>query len=418
MHRLSIAAVSALLLSRVCFAAPQFDFETDPQGWAPEGGAIASVTTSTTRAFAGSKSLAIQFAASGAAGQQYVLVNGPGVTAGAQVTLQLFIPAGAPIASLQGFVQESEATGWRYTAQWVPGSSLTPGAWNAVTLEVPSDAGQIDTLGVEVELSGAFNGKLWLDAVDWAGSSGSSGGGASFGGEGSGGGGGSAGGGGTASGDACLRIMPLGDSITLGVNGGYRNNLYTTLESQGCGVNYVGSQDDEYAECVDRDHEGHPGYSIYDISSEADGWLASASPDYILLMIGTNDIAWWTVKSASQIAADQNALIDQLQADRPGAWIIVASIPPISAKSIPPNGVNRATLAHQYNVAMKANAQSRINAGQQVRFADVEPALTLSDLYDGVHPTQAAHGKIAAVFAQVLGGLVSCGGGAAPVCSP
>ncbi|MHB8729922.1 MAG: glycoside hydrolase family 5 protein, partial [Sulfuricaulis sp.] len=39
---------------------------------------------------------------------------------------------------------------------------------------------------------------------------------------------------------SCANIMPLGDSITLGVNGGYRNNLYTGLQQNNCGVNYVG----------------------------------------------------------------------------------------------------------------------------------------------------------------------------------
>ena len=35
---------------------------------------------------------------------------------------------------------------------------------------------------------------------------------------------------------SCAGIMPLGDSITLGANGGYRNDLYTGLQQNNCGV--------------------------------------------------------------------------------------------------------------------------------------------------------------------------------------
>jgi hypothetical protein len=40
---------------------------------------------------------------------------------------------------------------------------------------------------------------------------------------------------------SCAGIMPLGDSITAGVNGGYRNNLYTGLQQNNCGVSFAGT---------------------------------------------------------------------------------------------------------------------------------------------------------------------------------
>ena len=204
--------------------------------------------------------------------------------------------------------------------------------------------------------------------------------------------------------------MPLGDSITEGVNGGYRNVLYSDLNALGCGVNYVGSRFDQFAEVSDKDHEGHPGYSIGDIGRELQPWLAGYSPDYVLLMIGTNDIASWSVKSGAEVAADQAALIDQIQQQRPNAWIIVASIPPISAKATPPNNVDRAQLGRDYNAAAKNRIDARIAAGQKVRWADVSATLTVADLYDGVHPTQEAHARVAHVWRQALQGVVSCSG--------
>ena len=52
-----------------------------------------------------------------------------------------------------------------------------------------------------------------------------------------------------------------------------------------------------------------------------------------------------------------------------------------------------------------------------IRYADVYSVLTLSDLYDGVHPTQAAHAKIATVWTQALAGIATCST-ATPYCAP
>ncbi len=96
--------------------------------------------------------------------------------------------------------------------------------------------------------------------------------------------------------------MPLGDSITLGVNGGYRNGLWNRLSAAGYSVDFVGSQSDPYTKAPDRDHEGHPGFTLGNIASSADGWLSSAKPTHVLLMAGTNDVAWWCAQTASQVA--------------------------------------------------------------------------------------------------------------------
>jgi lysophospholipase L1-like esterase len=205
---------------------------------------------------------------------------------------------------------------------------------------------------------------------------------------------------------SCAGIMPLGDSITLGVNGGYRNNLYTGLQQNNCGVDFVGTQFDVNTRVADKDHEGHPGFAIGDIANSVNAWLASTQPNVILLMIGTNDTAWWTNEDAAEIGARHNALIGQLQAARPNAWIFVASIPPQSSVLIhgKPDGsatttsVDRAMLTQEFNAVIRSNVDARTAAGQQVRFVDVNSVLTTADLYDGIHPTEAAHAKVAQIF--------------------
>ena len=112
--------------------------------------------------------------------------------------------------------------------------------------------------------------------------------------------------------------------------------------------------------------------------------------------------AWWCAESASQVADLNAALIDQILADLPGAWVVVASIPPESSSIIQPNNVDRAQLAAAYNVQLQQRVQARVLAGKRVRFADVASVLTVSDLYDGIHPTQAAADKVAQVWYNAL----------------
>jgi phospholipase/lecithinase/hemolysin len=60
--------------------------------------------------------------------------------------------------------------------------------------------------------------------------------------------------------------------------------------------------------------------------------------------------------------------------------------------------VDRAVLTQQFNAVVRSNVNARTTAGQRVRFVDVNSALTTADLYDGIHPTEAAHAKIALKF--------------------
>jgi len=82
--------------------------------------------------------------------------------------------------------------------------------------------------------------------------------------------------------------------------------------------------------------------------------------------------------------------------------VVVASIPPLSSSIIQPNNVDRAQLGQDYNAALQQRVQTRIAAGKHVRWADVYSVLSVSDLYDGVHPTEAAADKVAQVWYNAL----------------
>ena len=113
--------------------------------------------------------------------------------------------------------------------------------------------------------------------------------------------------------EAPLRIMPLGDSITVGYAAGwdpftfgYRGPLYTRLTNAGEHIQYVGESRQPWdnlfgwgvptniagpnLDSLGQDcHRGYGGDRIGDIAANVVNWLNADAPDVILLMVGIND---------------------------------------------------------------------------------------------------------------------------------
>jgi lysophospholipase L1-like esterase len=207
--------------------------------------------------------------------------------------------------------------------------------------------------------------------------------------------------------DGTLHILPLGDSITLGAQGGYRNDLYNALTEQGYKVDMVGTQYDTSTEIDDKDHEGHPGFTIANMRSEVDGYLSAiTTPDVVIVMLGTNDEAWWTTKKPEETKDEMVELVDHLREKLPDAVLIISTIPPQSSMNVEPVNMDRAEMTKQYNAGIKTALGEHKDAGKKVFVADPNAILTLSDLYDGIHPSREAHTRIAGVFEDVMIGLL------------
>jgi hypothetical protein len=61
---------------------------------------------------------------------------------------------------------------------------------------------------------------------------------------------------------------------------------------------------------------------------------------------------------------------------------------------------------------------ARTAAGQRVRFVDVNSVLTTADLYDGIHPTEAAHAKVAQKFLDAVRAALGSATTPPPVVTP
>lgn len=197
-----------------------------------------------------------------------------------------------------------------------------------------------------------------------------------------------------------LRIMPLGDSITLGpdqdggISGGWRPLLADELARQdGMDVQFVGSQ---RSGTPPLDHEGHGGWRIDQIRGIVDEAMATYAPDVVLLHIGTNDIGQrYALDGAPARLAD---LAARICSDRPGVDLVVASIIPIG--SLEP-------LIDRYDATMPAMVGGLQESGCRAHLVDMRDAVPATELFDGVHPDRLAYATMAAVWAPVVRAIYS-----------
>ncbi len=203
--------------------------------------------------------------------------------------------------------------------------------------------------------------------------------------------------------DGVLRIWPIGDSITEGPEGSYRNALFRELKDEGIKVDFIGTLYDDSAKIEDRQHEGHPGFTIANAEENLDGWLKKVpAPDVVLIMLGTNDFAWWTNVSVLDHYGDMTKLLDHLSTKLPEAKIVVATIPPQSPALIEDVKRDRGQMASEFNDLLRQLLPKRAGWGERLFLADVGARVTTSDLGDGIHPKTSAQKKIAGVWKAAL----------------
>ncbi len=189
------------------------------------------------------------------------------------------------------------------------------------------------------------------------------------------------------------RIMMLGDQFTAGttpIANSYRRYLYNLLTSRDFAFDFVGTTTSYTSPMdFDSDHEGHVYYRADQILAGAWGWTSYDAPDYVLMLMGINDILQG--QSAESTGQDVQLIINTLRYLNPNVKIILSHLPytadPVINKEID-------------LVNMQFNRLSYINnTGNSPIYIisqwDIDPA---TDTYDGLHLNASGAQKMAQHF--------------------
>lgn len=202
--------------------------------------------------------------------------------------------------------------------------------------------------------------------------------------------------------DGVLRVMPLGDSITMGTytattpssdrSIGYRLKLYDDLTRTAAGryaIDFVGGQTNGEALMRDPHHEGHGGFTAQQIADGVGQWLSNRPPDIVLLHIGTNDISGDPNASAAPVGTILQHIESWEQANY-RLWVYVARI--IQRLD------GRSVTAYNNDIAARVAARNN----NRLFLVNQETGAGLNyttgnggDMADPLHPNQSGYDKMA-----------------------
>lgn len=193
-----------------------------------------------------------------------------------------------------------------------------------------------------------------------------------------------------------VKVMPLGASI---MSKCWRANLQTSLRATNINnFNFVGTQTSNCAgNGIEQNHEGHPGSLVteYVRDGNATAWLNAASPDVVIILIGTNDVLLGK-KPVADVTAAYDALLAQIRTKNARMQIVFSTLLPLDPARWPAAAVAG---VKELNTAIASYAPSKSTSTSPVYFVDnasgFDPA---SDTYDGEHPNDSGNAKIAAKF--------------------
>jgi lysophospholipase L1-like esterase len=209
----------------------------------------------------------------------------------------------------------------------------------------------------------------------------------------------------------------MGDSITEGSDGGYREPLFETLLREVGLVNFVGrrsGQRDDPPRLIDHDHDGYSGYRIDELTSGDGFWgegrpiearLEDWEPAVVLLHIGTNDILqnYYLLGDPDlgipNVVERLDSLVTRIAVAAPEVYVVVAQIVPIT------NNDEQDARVVAFNSRIPGLVARQQALGRRVSMVDMYTPLIPFPHPDGVHPSQEGYAEMAEVWYEELQAL-------------
>jgi lysophospholipase L1-like esterase len=197
---------------------------------------------------------------------------------------------------------------------------------------------------------------------------------------------------------APLRVMALGDSVTVGAGsshgGGYRPSFCFRMRDAGVEVDMVGGKADG-PDTFDNRHQGYPHAPLYDLSAGVPEKVRTYQPDVVLLLAGSDE-ANTDSFSPHAFEANLQVMIDRLFTAKRDAKLLIATVPPprYGRKSGPKRALNE---------LVRRAVRERADRGEAVYLVDTFKLLDPQrDRVDANHPNDSGYERIGEAFANAL----------------
>ena len=180
--------------------------------------------------------------------------------------------------------------------------------------------------------------------------------------------------------------------------------LFYVTKTCCCSVGYMGSRRDNGDGLLQKDHEGHPGWST-DVLQESlewvfPDWKADPNPFLVLLTIGSNAFLLNndnpTASSTHDLHEKVANIVRGIVQRRPNVHVILNTVPPLWLDNLVM--FNTIWFNDQLVDIVKQLKEENIS----VALSDAGGSLTLQDLYDGIHPSKQGYEKMATVLTQTI----------------
>jgi lysophospholipase L1-like esterase len=197
---------------------------------------------------------------------------------------------------------------------------------------------------------------------------------------------------------AALKVMALGDSLTVGVGsshgGGYRTTFCQRMGDAGFEIDMVGGKTDG-PDTFDNRHQGYAQMPLHELSAGVYGKIRTYQPDVVLLLAGTDEVRSDHF-SPHAFAANLGVMIDRIFTGRRDAKLLISTLPPSRF------GRNQGT-KRALNELVRRTVRERAERGDAIflvdSFAVLDPA---REMGDPDHPNDAGYERIGEAFADAL----------------
>ncbi|KFY69383.1 hypothetical protein V496_00318 [Pseudogymnoascus sp. VKM F-4515 (FW-2607)] len=168
------------------------------------------------------------------------------------------------------------------------------------------------------------------------------------------------------------------------VTGGYANGVSSNFTSSG--------------------HSAFWGRQAAQVEPMINGWVKQYQPDYMLTLLGFNDLGWW-VSGPEGLIGNMGNIVENAREAKPDIKVLVGNVVQrlfIEGRQDLVDNTNK------YNALLKSTMSGWFRWESPIAYVDVEanydcqPA-NCPDGYDGLHPLAMGEHHIAQAFANVLG---------------